>query len=390
MHLVFVTSIVPGAETTTGYEIANAAILGALRRAGVRVTVIGFAWPGKVPAGSADLIVLDEVDVRNETASGWRKGEWLAKALVNNITFASAKMRVRSPGDLRAALMAIGPFDAYVLNSVQFAGAFPGLFADGPAIYVAHNVEHRSARENAAAAGGLVERLLFAREARLLEKVEAELCRDAAFVFTLADEDRAALGVSQDSRSLALPLVTRADIAAPSQRDIAFDAAMIGTWTWAPNRIGLDWFLERVSPLLPDGFDIRIAGATPPDLAARHPKIRFVGRVPDAVGFLRSAAVLPLASTAGTGVQLKTIEAFEMGLPSVATPHSLRGVAWRPENCVVAETPEAFAAALVEQARKRAPALDGREFHRRQLDALDRGVRRGLDALAVALGRRAA
>lgn len=390
MHLVFVTSIVPGGDATTGYEIANAAILDALRRTGARVTVVGFAWPGRAPAGHADLLVLDEVDVRNETASPWRKGGWLATALAHNITFASAKMRVKSPAELRRALAAIGPFDAYVLNSVQFAGAFPGLFDDRPTLYVAHNVEHRSARESAAAAGGLVERLLFAREARLLADVEARLCRNAAFVFTLAEQDRRDLGVADDRRSAALALVTRPHVAPPASRDISFDAAMIGTWTWAPNRIGLDWFLDHVVPLLPEGFDLRIAGATPADLAACHKRVRFVGRVADAVEFLRSAAVVPLASTAGTGVQLKTIETFELGLPSVATTHALRGVAERPQNCVIVDTPESFAAALVDQARRRLPALDGRDFHARQREALDRGVRRGLDILAAGMGRAAA
>ena len=41
MHLVFATSIVPDGAPATGYEIANAAIIDALRRAGVRVTVLG-------------------------------------------------------------------------------------------------------------------------------------------------------------------------------------------------------------------------------------------------------------------------------------------------------------------------------------------------------------
>jgi UDP-N-acetylmuramate dehydrogenase len=41
MHLVFATSIVPQGAPATGYEIANAAIIDALRRAGVRVTVLG-------------------------------------------------------------------------------------------------------------------------------------------------------------------------------------------------------------------------------------------------------------------------------------------------------------------------------------------------------------
>lgn len=384
MHLVFVTSIVPGGDPTTGYEIANAAILDSLRRNGVRVTVLGFAWPGRAPADRTDLVVLDEIDVRNETASRWQKGEWLMTALANGLTFASAKMRAASPGDVRSALAAIGPVDGYVLNSVQFAGAFPGLFDDRPSLYVAHNVEHRSARENAEAAGGTVERLLFSREARLLERVEAQLCRQSAFVFTLAEEDRAALGIAFDSRSVALPLVTRATLPAPTPRTAEYAAAMIGTWTWAPNRIGLDWFLDKVVPLLPEGFDIRIAGAKPADLQAASGTVSFVGRVPDAQEFLRAAAVIPLASTAGTGVQLKTIETFELGLPSVATSHSLRGIAERPANCVVADDPQAFAAALVRQAALKADPLDGRDFHRRQREALDRGIRRGLAALAAA------
>ncbi|MBN9550641.1 MAG: glycosyl transferase, partial [Alphaproteobacteria bacterium] len=49
MHLLFATSIVPDGALASGYEIANAAIIDALRRAGVRVTVIGFIWPGKAP-----------------------------------------------------------------------------------------------------------------------------------------------------------------------------------------------------------------------------------------------------------------------------------------------------------------------------------------------------
>ncbi|TIP68947.1 MAG: glycosyltransferase family 1 protein, partial [Mesorhizobium sp.] len=53
-----------------------------------------------------------------------------------------------------------------------------------------------------------------------------------------------------------------------------------------------------------------------------------------------------LISTSGSGVQLKTIETFELGLPSVATSHSLRGIDHRPDNCVVADDPVAFAGAL--------------------------------------------
>ncbi|TGV51027.1 glycosyl transferase, partial [Mesorhizobium sp. M00.F.Ca.ET.149.01.1.1] len=47
MHLLFATSIVPDGALASGYEIANAAIIDALRRAGARVTVIGVSRRGK-------------------------------------------------------------------------------------------------------------------------------------------------------------------------------------------------------------------------------------------------------------------------------------------------------------------------------------------------------
>lgn len=383
MNLLFATSIVPDGAAASGYEIANAAIIDALRRAGASVTVIGCTWPGKQPIDPDNTIVLGSVDVRTQGTSPGRKLAWMARALASGLTFSSAKLRVVSEQVVRDAVHKAGPFDAYVLNSVQFAGAFEQALGNRPAIFVAHNVEQNSALENAEAASSPLQRLLFRREARLLQALEARLCSRARFVFTLAEEDRAALGVASDARSVALPLVTTASAPAKTPRTIDCDAALIGTWTWQPNRIGLDWFLHHVVPYLPGDFRVRIAGSAPADLSSPHPGVQFVGRVPDAQAFVRGAAVIPLISTAGSGVQLKTIETFELGLPSVATSRSLRGIAYRPLNCVVTDDPKAFAAALVEAAARPGADVDGSAFHARQIKALDAAVAKGLKALGL-------
>ncbi|MBZ9674488.1 glycosyltransferase [Mesorhizobium sp. ES1-1] len=384
MHLLFATSIVPDGGLASGYEIANAAIIAALRRTGARVTVLGFTWPGRSAADPENTLVLGPIDVRTENASSLQKLAWAGNALLSGLTFASVKLRIVSETDVVAAVERAGPVDFYILNSVQFAGAFEKLFGDRPSIFIAHNVEHLSALENAAAAPGIFQRLLFRREARLLETMEERLCRRARFVFTLAEDDRAALGVASADRSAVLPLVT--DAKAPtvkSPRRIDCDAALIGTWTWQPNRIGLDWFLDKVVPRLRPDFRIRIAGDVPSGVTTAHPGVAFVGRVPDAQAFVRGAAVIPLISTAGSGVQLKTIETFELGLPSVATSHSLRGIDHRPSNCVVTDDPATFAEAL-EAAAADIRDVDGAVFHRRQLAALDAAIGIGLRKLARA------
>ena len=145
MHLLFATSIVPDGALGSGYEIANAAIIDGLRRAGVRVTVLGFVWPGRSPSDPENTIVLGEVDVRTNGAPLRRKLAWLRDAMLSGLTFSSVKLRMVGPATVRRAVEAAGPFDAYVLNSVQFAGAFEGVFDDRPTLFVAHNVEHRSA-----------------------------------------------------------------------------------------------------------------------------------------------------------------------------------------------------------------------------------------------------
>ena len=105
---------------------------------------------------------------------------------------------------------------------------------------------------------------------------------------------------------------------------------------------------------------------------------------------MRGAAVLPLIAQAGTGVQLKTIEAFELGLPCVATSRSLRGISYLPANCRVVDDPSDFAAALAEAASERMPDVDGRQFHEAQLRALDEKIAIGLSKLGSSRGKAAA
>ncbi|WP_332694019.1 glycosyltransferase [Bosea sp. (in: a-proteobacteria)] len=386
MRLAFLTTLIPVARPDTGFEIANAAILDALRAAGHDVTAFGFVRPGEVPADPAGAVVIDAVDVENAVVSKGRQLQWLASALASSLPIASAKLRLAGRGRFVEAIKARGPFDAIVLNSVMLPGAFPELTELAPCVLVEHNIEHVSAQQNAIHARGPLMRMLFAREARLLERIERRLWQEARFIWTLAEEDRAALGPALAEKSAVLPLVSGAEVepAAAEPVAAAYDIGLIGTWTWVPNFTGLDWFLREVCPLLPADFEIAVAGRLPPDMPRPPDQVKLVGRVPDAREFLLSCRALALASRAGTGVQLKTIEAMQLGAPAVATPLSCRGFTEIPANFRLAEEPKAFARALlelVEAARAGANLrLDGAAFMARQRAALAVALERGLGA----------
>jgi hypothetical protein len=390
-RLAFVTSLVPTRKPDTGFEIANAAIVAALRRQGHTVLVAGFARPSDDLADDPDRLVFGRKVIENAEASSGLKARWLARALLGGLPVAVAKLADPRPADgadVSERLKAAGPFDALVLNSVTMAGAFPAILQLAPAILVEHNIEFVSARQNAAHAGSMLMRALFAREARLMETLERRLWSDSRFIWCLAEEDRRSLPEAAQARAAVLPLIPPGDAVtiapAPSPR---FDIGLIGTWTWEPNLIGLSWFLGEVAPRLPGRCRIGVAGrmpagfTLPPALAGQ---VDILGRVPDADAFLADCRVMALASRAGTGVQLKTIETLARGWPAVATPLSLRGLGQAPANVIVAEEADAFAAALagqVEAARAgRLGPLDGAAFVAAQRHALERAVDQGIAA----------
>ncbi|KQT52357.1 glycosyl transferase [Aureimonas sp. Leaf454] len=389
MHLLFVSSLLPEIEPSSGFELANRAIAAELRRQGVRVSFAGFRVPGsRLPrAGETPL---GERIIENASAGRVQKAAWVAEALRAGLPVSAAKLSGLSSAVLRQRIAAAGPVDGYVLNSIQMPTAYPFLVRDKPSIFVSHNVEHRTAAENAEHAASAMSRMLYRREARLLAAAEARVCREAVAIHTLAEEDGRALGLGSDPRHAPLALALGRPRAEPTTRR-SHDIGLIGTWSWAPNRVGLDWFLAEVVPLLSPDLSIAIAGrfdGRPPQ-APRN--VAFLGRVPDAQDFVRSSRVIALATKGGTGVQLKTIETFEEGMPAVATSQALRGVDAPPANVVVADDPEDFAiglGAMVERDRAgRSLRLDGVAFAEHQHLALSRGIGKGLAVLEAELTR---
>lgn len=378
MHLLFITSLLPEDRPATGFDIATRALIEGFEACGARLTVAGFRRPGgSVPR--ANEISLGDLQIENAGAGPARKVAWVADALRKRLPVAAAKLAVLGRYGLRKRLALAGRIDAVVLNSVQMPAAYPFLGELGPSIFIAHNVEHLSAAENAANAQNPLTRALYRREARLLAHAETAICDHAAAVLAFSEEDRRKLGLGGDRRAFVAPLsVGRA--AAPDDAARARDIGLIGTWSWAPNRVGLDWFLEAVVPLLPSDMRIEVAGRFDGAPPAAPRNVSFPGRVADAQLFVRGSRVMALATKGGTGVQLKTIETLEEGMPAVATSSALRGVsAALPFNVRVADDPQCFAAALVDlvAAERDGQSLrcDGQAFAARQSAAMRAAIR---------------
>jgi hypothetical protein len=394
MRLAFITPLLPTSTPDTGFEIANACVLDALKADGADVTLFGFLRADENASPPPAAVVLDRIVIENAAAGRAQKLRWLTESLRRQLPVIATKLALYGEDTLRARLEEHGPFDAYILNSAAVAGAFPSLMTDRPCILVAHNVEHVSAAGNAAS-GPLLTRLLYRREARLLKEIEHHALTACRFIWCFAEEDRQGFGMDIAAKSAVLPLIMPAQSSPTASLQTSllteeeaptFDVGLIGTWTWQPNMAGLRWFLDEVVPLLPDDISVAVAGRLPAGFVARSPHVSLLGRVPDASAFVASARVMALTSRTGTGIQLKTIETLQAGKPAVATKSSVRGLGTLPTNCLVADEAKGFASALAKIVRDvrsgRTVASDSGAFAQQRQAMLREAVRKGLATIS--------
>jgi glycosyltransferase involved in cell wall biosynthesis len=121
-----------------------------------------------------------------------------------------------------------------------------------------------------------------------------------------------------------------------------------------PNILSLEWFLREVMPRVGD-IPLAIYGNVQAAIRSRYSALygrfscSFRGRVDDIATAYSQAACVLLPTIEGHGLSIKTIEAFSSGAPLIATRHAFRGIEVDPAslgNVAIAESPEAFAAAL--------------------------------------------
>lgn len=172
---------------------------------------------------------------------------------------------------------------------------------------------------------------------------------------TLSEHDRMAyerLGL-RNVRSVSVPMPPL-PTAAP---DLSGQAIVfLGSVDYLPNRDGLEWFLHHVFPLVRreiPGARLKVIGggrgAAYDDLA-RIDGVDLVGWVPmqDIDAHFDDVALTVAPLWLGTGVKTKVLDLMWKGLPVVGTTIAGRGTPAEHGGAVTADTPEAFAAGVVE------------------------------------------
>lgn len=225
-----------------------------------------------------------------------------------------------------------------------------------PTVFDAHNVEHDLLGRVARTAPSTSRQIFNMLEARKLKRLEVAAWTAASVCVATSDRDAELIRSLTSTPVEVVP--NGVDLDTFSVRDpgetLPGMVVFTGAMRHQPNADGATWYATRVHPLvqrtLPDAT-FAIVGADPPEpvRALASSSIEVTGEVDDIRPWLGRAQVVAVPLWSGGGTRLKVLEAFAAGRPVVSTSIGAEGIdARHGEHLLIADTPEAFAAAVVQ------------------------------------------
>lgn len=186
------------------------------------------------------------------------------------------------------------------------------------------------------------------KEFRLGRMFESEVKGISKFDYALSISEEESLILGQfcpDTAFIDLPVFYERRPEAASEKK--YDLLFVGSDN-PFNRKGLEWFMEKVYPLLAPGVKIAIVGKAGRFVEKKR-GIDIVEQAESLDEFYSGSRLVFCPLKGGTGLKVKVIEALSYGMPVVTTSWGLRGILKKEENgCLVADDEHGFAAAITE------------------------------------------
>jgi polysaccharide biosynthesis protein PslH len=326
---------------SNGGELATARLLSNLVAAGHQVFCLGRGDAAAAAVGGVQQVSVGPAEPAFAELALAGRAARLARALAGGQSVMAQRLGASGAARcVQAWLRHNAPVALVVNHLASFTWLEGSLPRSGPLLLVMHNLDadgyQEQAQQNTAKApGARLRRALLLRESRRVRQLEDHAFVSACAIACLSDVDAerlrkraAALGVRTPVLLLPsypmitpIPLTPAKATTSGSRRRIG----LIGTWTWEPNRVALQWMLEHVSPMLAPNCELVLAGRGL-DWVQPRVGVYLMGAVSDATSFYQAVDIVAVPSLIGSGVQEKAVEAIGSGRTVVATPHALRGL----------------------------------------------------------------
>jgi polysaccharide biosynthesis protein PslH len=222
-----------------------------------------------------------------------------------------------------------------------------------------HNVEAAIWQRHAAVKTNPLAKAYFTEQWRRMKRFEGAECRRFDRLIAVSRADAEALEREYGIAGVAdVPTGVDTDYFRPGENAtrLPHEIVFTGSMDWMPNEDGIAWFAGEVLPRIhqarPD-VTVTVVGRNPPPgiqaLAARDPRLRVTGTVPDVRPYMEQAAVFVVPLRIGGGTRLKIYEAMAMECPVVSTTIGAEGLPLEHgHHLLIADDADAFARAVLD------------------------------------------
>jgi glycosyltransferase involved in cell wall biosynthesis len=251
-------------------------------------------------------------------------------------------------------LCATVPFDVvHMESSTIWSFALP---PGVPVLLDEHNIEYELLGRLGRGERSVVRRSFNQLEYRRFRRFEQRCwTRAAGVVVTSEREEPTVRGVVPSVPVSVVPNAVDLDEFAPADDAVVPNTVVFNaTFNYRPNFDAALHLIDEVWPLVVAQCPtarLTLVGNTPEHEARElaRPGVELAGKVPDIRPYLSQAAVLAVPVRMGGGTRLKVVEGLSMGKPMVTTTLGCEGLAVRDrEHLIIADDPQAFAAAILE------------------------------------------
>lgn len=381
MKLLFLSQVLPY-PLDAGPKVRSYYVLRYLARRH-RITLVTFVRAQDTSASIDHLKTFcAKVHTVMLTRSRSRDVRHLGSALLQGKSFLILRDDLPEMHARIAEVMKKEKFDA--VHADQLSMAHYAVNLDVRRVLDEHNAVWKITERMSENETNLLKRALLANEAVKVRAHEAHLVSQFDQTITVTPQDAAALtfpGAPPHAPFKTIPICVDPAQAEPytpnpDSRDVVF----LGSMLYPPNVDGVLWFARHVLPLVwarSPQTRFFVVGARPASsvvaLGRQDARIIVTGYVADASPYLGKSAVFVVPLRAGGGMRVKILDAWARGLPMVTTTLGYEGIDAQPdENLLVADTPEAFADAVLElvqdPARRARLAIAGRAWVEQHYD----------------------
>lgn len=246
-------------------------------------------------------------------------------------------------------------YDCIILESIFSSPYLPTIRRNvkTKVILRSHNIEHQIWNKLALGEKNIFKRIYLSYLSKKLYKAEIEAWRSVDGIACISYDDLQFTRALSQKPSYLLP------VAMPVQPAVQMEGNKlrvyhIGSMDWLPNIEAINGFVENTLPAVliefPE-FEFHIAGRKMP--ASLHnkkiPGIVSWGEVESAESFARNFQIMLVPLQSGSGIRIKILEAFAMGIAVISTKQGICGLDVEDrKEYYNAETPDEWVAALRE------------------------------------------